>query len=193
MHEIAVTPTVTIILLKLPARGFTEISHRRKISNNGATRVESTLKSLQGGGRLVFLLELHIDVANHVVSEIIADVEALDLPEFAKFFEDVFVEVLEVLLDLAGVDGLALGVDAWGDHVRTLIHVGQKEGWGDCGPVVKARAAIPMPASPDLEVEWAVHAVLLCAENRSQVLRHDMLFVRVFGLIFLEGKLKYNL
>ncbi|KAG6702540.1 hypothetical protein I3842_07G039600 [Carya illinoinensis] len=66
--------------------------------------------------------------ADHVVGEVITDVEALDLPEFAELLEDTLVEVLEMLLDLARVDGLALGVHAGCDHVRALVHVGEEEG-----------------------------------------------------------------
>lgn len=100
-----------------------------------------------------------------MVGEIIADVEALDLTKFSEFFENVFVEVLEVFLDLSGVDGLALGIDARGDHIGALIHIGKKESWRYCGAIVEAGATISVAACPDLEVEWAVNAVLLGAEN----------------------------
>lgn len=79
---------------------------------------------MQSSGSLILFPELDVDVADHVVSEVITDVEALDLTELAEFFKDVFVEVLKVLLDLPRVDGLALGVNARGDHVRALVHVG---------------------------------------------------------------------
>ena len=38
-----------------------------------------------------------------------------------------------MLLHLAGVDWLALGIDAWGDHVGTLVHVGEQECGADAG------------------------------------------------------------
>lgn len=82
------------------------------------------MQSLQRSGGLIFLLELNINVADHVICEVIADVEALDLSKLVEFFENVLVEILEVVLDFAGVDGVALGVDAWGDHVGAVIHVG---------------------------------------------------------------------
>lgn len=82
------------------------------------------MQSLQRSGGLIFLLELNINVADHVICEVIADVEALDLSKLVEFFENVLVEILEVVLDFAGVDGVALGVDAWGDHVGAVVHVG---------------------------------------------------------------------
>lgn len=78
---------------------------------------------MQSSGSLVLLSELDVDVSNHVIGEVIADVETLDLAKFAEFFKNIFVEVLEMLLDLPRVDGLALGVHARCDHVRTLVHV----------------------------------------------------------------------
>ena len=69
-------------------------------------------------------------------------------------------------------DGLTLRVDAGGYHVRALVHVGKEESRGDGGAVVEARTAVAMAACADLEVEGAVHPVLLGSEYRRQVLRH---------------------
>lgn len=167
VHEIAVPAAIAAVLLKLPASGLAEISDRGEIHDDGAAGVEPPLQGLEGGAGLLLLLELDINITDHVVSEVIADVEALDLAELAELLEDVLVEVLKVLLDLAGVDRLSLWVDARGDHVGTLVHVGEEEGRGDGGPVVEAGAAVAVPASSDLEVEGAIHTVLLRAEDRS--------------------------
>lgn len=67
MHEITVTATVTVVFLKLTARCFAKIGNGREIGNDRATGVEATLQSLQGSSGLIFLLELDIDVANHVI------------------------------------------------------------------------------------------------------------------------------
>lgn len=72
-----------------------------------------------------------------------------------------------MLLNVAGVDGLALWVDAWGDHVGTLVHVGEKESWRNGGAIVEARATIAVPTSANFEIERTIHTVLLCAEDRS--------------------------
>ena len=107
-----------------------------------------------------------------MVGEVVADVEALDFAEFAELLVDVLVEILEMLLDLIGVDRLALGVDAGGDHVGALVHVGEEERRGDGGAVVEAGAPVAVAAGADFEVERAVDAVFLGAENGGQVLRH---------------------
>lgn len=172
MHEITIPAAVTAVLLILPARCLAKIGDRREISDDRAAGVESSLQGSQGGGRLVLLTELDVDVADHVVGEVVADIEGFDLPEFGKLFEDVFEEVLEVLLDLAWVDGVALWVHAWSYHVGTLVHVGEKECRGDGWAVVETRAPVAVTTRADFEVEWAVHAVLFGTENGSKVLCH---------------------
>lgn len=125
VHEITISSPVAVVFLELAARGFTEVGDGGEVGDNGAAVVKAALQGLQGGGSLVLLLKLDIDITDHMVREIVANVEALDLAELVKFFEDVLVEILEVFLDLAGVDGLTLGIHAWGDHVGPLVHVGQ--------------------------------------------------------------------
>lgn len=75
-------------------------------------------------------------------------------------------------LDLLGVKGLALRIDAGGYHIRALIHVGQDDRRACGGLGVETRAPVAMTASSDLEVEGAVDPVLLSTEYRSQVFRH---------------------
>lgn len=50
-----------------------------------------------------------------------------------------------------------MGIDAWGDHVGAVVHVGEEECGGNGGVVVEARATIAVAANADLEVEGAVN------------------------------------
>lgn len=172
MHEVAVASTVAAVLLKLSAGGLTEVSYRGEVHNDRASRVESALESLKSSSSLVFLLELDVHIADHVISKVVTNVEALNFSKLGELFEDVFIEVLKVFLDLSRVDRLPLGVYARGYHVGPLVHVGEKEGGRDGGPVVQSRAPVAMPACTDLEIERAIDTVFLCAEYGRQVLRH---------------------
>lgn len=96
-------------------------------------------------------------------------------------------------LDLLGIDGLALGVDARGDHIGALVHVGEEQGGADAGLRMQTGAPVAVPAGADLEVEGAVHPVLLCPENGCQVLRHFSLSLDFFLLcrersLFVKGR-----
>jgi hypothetical protein len=77
-----------------------------------------------------------------------------------------------MLLNLPWIHILSGDLDTWSGIVRPLVHVGEEEGGADSGAIVEAGAAISMAASPDLEVEGAVHSVFLGTKDGSQVLRH---------------------
>nr|GMD20402.1 hypothetical protein CR513_50792 [Ipomoea batatas] len=70
------------------------------------------------------------------------------------------------------IDWVALGVDAGGYHVGALVHVGEEDGGADAGLGMEPGAAVAVTARADLEVEGAVHPILLRSEYRCQVLRH---------------------
>lgn len=77
-----------------------------------------------------------------------------------------------MFLDLARVKGVALRVDAGGDHIEPLVHVRKQERGADAGLRVETRASVAVSARADLEVKRTVYSVFLGAENRRQVLRH---------------------
>jgi len=70
-----------------------------------------------------------------------------------------------MVLDFARIEGLALGINTRSDGIRTLVHVGEQESGTDAGFGVKPGASVTVTASPDLEVEGAIHSILFCAEN----------------------------
>jgi hypothetical protein len=172
VHEVAVAAAVADVLLELAAGGLAEVGDGRELGDDGAARVEPALQRPQRRGGLLLLAELRVHVADHVVGEVVADVQAVDVAVPAELLEDVLVEVVEVGLDARGVDGPPLRVHAGRDHVRALVHVAQQQRRRDGRLGVQSRAPVAVPARADLEVEGAVHAVLLCAEDGRQVLGH---------------------
>jgi hypothetical protein len=106
-----------------------------------------------------------------VIGEVVTDVEALDVAVLGELVEEVLVEVLEVLLDVGRVE-VGVGLSLGGEHIRPLVHVREAQRGADRRLRVQPRAPVPVPARPDLEVERAVHPVLLRPEYRRQVLRH---------------------
>jgi hypothetical protein len=94
---------------------------------------------------------------------------------------------LKMLLYFTRVEVSPLWVHSGCGEVEALVHVGEEKGGADAGLVMQAGAAIAMAASADLEVEGAVDAILLSAEDGSQVLRHGSL-VRFAVLCTLKKK-----
>ena len=58
-------------------------------------------------------------------------------------------------------------------HGLRLVHVLEHDGLRGDRAVVEALALVAVPAGAHLEVEGAVHAVLLGPEDPGQVLRHS--------------------
>lgn len=78
-----------------------------------------------------------------------------------------------MILGFTWINGLALCIDARRDHIRPLVHTGEKESWADAGTSVNPGAVIAMPASSNLEVEGAVHPILLRPKDGRQVPCHQ--------------------
>lgn len=120
----------------------------------------------------------------HVISQIVTNIQALNLAVFTELLEQILVKILEVILNLVRVERLRLRLLRlfglrliWGDveidvHVGSLVHVGEKDGWADGGFGVESGTTVSMPASSDLEVERTVHSVLLSPKYGCQMLRH---------------------
>lgn len=73
---------------------------------------------------MVLLLELNIDVTDHVIGEVITNIKVLDLAKFAEFFKNILIEIFEMLLDLVWIEWLALSIDTGSNHVRAVVRVG---------------------------------------------------------------------
>lgn len=101
-----------------------------------------------------------------MVSQIVTNVQALDLAVLAKLLKQILIKILEVVLDFAGIKGLALRVNAGSDHVGALVHVGEKESGANTRFSMQPGAPISMTASSDLEIEGTVNSILLCSEDR---------------------------
>jgi len=78
---------------------------------------------------LLFLPELDIDVPDHVVSQVVTDVQSLNLTKLAQFLVDILIEVLKVLLHLFWGKSLALSINSRGYHIRALVHVSKHDSW----------------------------------------------------------------
>jgi hypothetical protein len=129
MHEVAVATTVTAVFLILPAGSLTEVCHRGVLHNNRAARVKAALKGIVSSYCLLFLPELDIDIADHVVGEVVTYIQGLNLAKLAQLLVDILIEVLKMLLHLLRSNSLALGIKSRGDHIRALIHVSKHNSW----------------------------------------------------------------
>lgn len=166
MHEVTITTTIASVLFILPAGGFTKICDWREIDNDGTARIESPSQITESISSLLFFPILNIDIAHHVVSQVVTYIQRLNFSIFAELLKQIFVEILKMFLNFARINRISLSIDARSDHIRTLIHVGEQKSRTDARFCVKSGATIAMSACSDLEVERTIHSVFLCTENR---------------------------
>lgn len=95
MHEVAVTSPCTSVLLILTACGLAEISDRRELDHDGPPGIEATLQAGERLGSTLLIPELDIHTANHVICQIVADVQVLNLAMLGQLLKNIFVKVLE--------------------------------------------------------------------------------------------------
>ncbi len=115
-----------------------------------STIVETPREHLDGGLGLLVLRESNVDVANHVVGQVFADGNVLDLAALAHFFENVFDEALKVLRLKVGL--------AVRPRRRHLVQMRHENRLRKQRFVVRASAAIAVAACAHFaaigEMEW---------------------------------------
>ena len=94
MHEIAVASPGACILLILTACGLTEISDRRELNHDGPPSIETALQACQRLCCALLISKFDIHAPNHMIGQVVTDIEVLDFAMLAKLLENVLIEVL---------------------------------------------------------------------------------------------------
>lgn len=91
MHEIAKSPPAARILVEIPTPRLPEIGDGRKFHLHPPSVVVPAVENVERVGGFFFVGEFGVDVAYHVIAEVVADVEGFESAEFGEFFEEVSV------------------------------------------------------------------------------------------------------
>jgi hypothetical protein len=100
VHEIAVATAIAGPLIVLSALGLAEICDGRELGHYDLASIVPAEESLHGRHRLILALILDIDIANHVLADVISDHHLLQFTKLGKLGEYLFIKVFKV------VDGL---------------------------------------------------------------------------------------
>eukprot|EP00308_Calcidiscus_leptoporus_P001987 CAMPEP_0119397506 /NCGR_PEP_ID=MMETSP1334-20130426/140369_1 /TAXON_ID=127549 /ORGANISM="Calcidiscus leptoporus, Strain RCC1130" /LENGTH=304 /DNA_ID=CAMNT_0007421349 /DNA_START=117 /DNA_END=1031 /DNA_ORIENTATION=+ len=99
VHEIAVAAAAARRLLKLAAARILEVGDRAELGQDWPPCVKAAHEFLQSALGVLLLTELGVDISRQVVAEVLAHAELLQLAaDVGQLLEDVFVELLEVVL-----------------------------------------------------------------------------------------------
>jgi hypothetical protein len=117
---------------------------------------------------ILFILESSIEIPNEMVAYVIANMHFLQLAVFSELAEKVFIEGVEMLLDLLGVESVSRVVH------RILVDVSAEDGlrvvWFD----VFSGAVVAMTAGTYFVVEGTIDLVCLCSVYSSELAGHDV-------------------
>jgi len=163
--EVAEAALRTLPHLKLPAGRLPEVPHGTQVHEDGPAPVPPVVQLLRSLYRVLLLVELDVHVAAQLFALVIADAHLLDLAVLLLALEEhILEEVIKVFLQLVLTEVPQMGaVSRLGRVVLRHVHLAYHDGLTVLWLVVFPGAALPMPARSRLDVEGAVHPVLLRA------------------------------
>ena len=97
MHEVAKTTSFACAFVILTTFCLSEVCHRRELSCNHFTSIVSTVHVFHGCICLIFVLEFHVDIANHVITDVVSYNHLVELTILRQLHVNFFVEILKVL------------------------------------------------------------------------------------------------
>ena len=158
MHEVAVPATraLTVLVLSASTRercrpklpSLAEIGDGRVLHSQRTSSEVASRKALQRLLGILLILELHVDVAQHMLTDIVAHVE---LVELALLRSSTQTKLYDHLLVADGISGHR-------SHLRVVVHLLDQNSLTKGGSVVLSRAAVAVSARSDLKVERTVHS-----------------------------------
>lgn len=174
MNEVAETAADAPLTAVKATTGLTEVGDGAELAVDGAGGVPAGVEVVAGPLGGILVLEPRVHVADQVVVVVVAHDKLLDLAVPAHLAPDIFVECVEVVLELRRVHPV-LGVER-----RVLVQVRHEDGLRVRGLHVLSAAAVAVPTRAYLVVEGAVDFVLLGAENGCEIIGHVFFFVFFF-------------
>lgn len=179
MHEVAIasTSTLPLFVLSTPtddstARstpGLSEICHWRVLRHQLSSSIETVRETFESLLSVLFILEFHIHISNHVLVYIVADMQLFDRPiRLREFGEHFFVKFVELLLlrmrrkqnaynNLLGLVGIA----RHSRYLGVVIHMRNENCLAKSRSVVLSSTTVPMTACSNLKIERTVHSTHL--------------------------------
>lgn len=136
MNEIAEPAPHTPLARVQPTTSLPKVRHRAQLAIYRPRSIPSAVQLIASFLRRILILESRVNVSDQVIIVIVADDDLLDFAEFTHFAPEIFVEGVEVVLELGGVHARFVVVG------RVLVEVGEEDGLGVGGFDVFAGAAV---------------------------------------------------
>jgi len=175
VHEVAEAGPGALPGLVLPAAGLPEVRHRRQLSVDRPSAKPSVVEVVDPLLCVLLALELDVDVAHQMVSQVVAHIHLLNLSVFVLALDkDVLEEVVVVLLHLLVCNVRQMGsVRCLCRVLRVNVKILKEEGLRKRRLVVNPGTTLAVSTGAHFEEEGTIYFVLLGSEDTRQVLGHD--------------------
>ena len=179
MHEVTIASTraLPLFVLSTPmgdstsrnTPGLSEICHWRILRHQLSSSIKTVSKTFESLFGILFVLEFHVHISNHVLVYIITDMQLLDRSiRLREFGEHLFIKFIELLLlrmkrkqnahnNLLGPVGIA----RHSRYLGVVIHMRNENCLAKSRSVVLSSATVPMTACSNLKIERTVHSTHL--------------------------------
>lgn len=170
MHEVTIASTRALPLFVLSTPGLSEICHWRILRHQLSSSIKTVSKTFESLFGILFVLEFHVHISNHVLVYIITDMQLLDRSiRLREFGEHLFIKFIELLLNnLLGLVGIA----RHSRYLGVVIHMRNENCLAKSRSVVLSSATVPMTACSNLKIERTVHSIFFRSIYPNKMIRH---------------------
>ena len=166
VHKVAETSALARPLLILTTFGLSEVSHGGILRHDHPPAVVSSIHAFHSLLCLLLVMVLHVEVADHVVTDVVSDDHLFDLAKLRHLHKHFLVEGLEVLDSLDEVLLWDVSTVGEGDRrIWVLIHCLEAHGLAKGWLVMDSSARVSVPTRADFEVEGTVDFVLFSTKD----------------------------
>jgi len=96
VQKVAKSPTAAYLLVEIAAASFAKIRDRTEFHFHLSPVVESAVHSLHGIACIFLVEKFTVDVTDHMITEVVADVKFVDPTKLGKFKKHVLVKTKKV-------------------------------------------------------------------------------------------------
>lgn len=165
MDEVAVASALALALGVLTALGLPEVSDRAVLDVDGIAVVVLASHGPQHALSLLLCRELDVQIANHVLSNVVGHDHVQNLSLLAELEEDLLEELLEVVCSLDELLLRCLYSFRKGNRSsRIRIDVREQQRLRKWWLIVLSCATVAVATRSYLIVKWAIHLVVLSSE-----------------------------
>lgn len=171
VHKVAEAATAAGVLVEVTASGLAEVGDGAELYFHLSATKVSTVHDVERVGGFFFVGELGVHVTNHVVAQVVTDMEGFETAKLGELFEKILKENQEIFACLGFVDFYVVYAPTFRRSIqlslsyRVAVDVLDENGGRKRRKMMEARASSTVTAGTYFEVKGTIHLVFLRSVN----------------------------